>query len=406
MIHHSRIEDCYVDMRVPLCPGFLVSRQPVFDRAHSLPSGKHLFARIDYTQALAVAEREGAELISSDLVDRLRDNGQQLMPYLGTPRAENDIAHSIRHDADVQRQLEELRKTGDWTELEPVAGAGKHWIAGAPKGRSRLKGWDKDGGGPGLTWWQPDQVAHNRFHFDDGTTTMLVWRVPATESPIVGTVDEPRYVPAQRTPAPVADVLAALQRAWPGGSRESLLVLLAQWGIETGDGRSCWNWNLGNVKRVKGEDWTMLSNVWEILSGRKVVFQPPHAQTHFAAFDDVDRGAAFFLAKLQGRFAKAWHAVLAGDPGMFARELKKLGYYTADVKAYTYAIEARYRQFDATTRDDDAPTHLEMLALLGYETVKSFQRAYPSLVVDGIVGPKTRAAIELAWSTRDEAEAA
>lgn len=392
-------------MRVPLCPGYLVSRQPLFDRAYSLASGKHLFARLNYTEALAVAAREGAELISSDLVDRLRDNGQQLMPYLGTPRAENAIEHSIKHDLDIERQLLALKASGAWTELEPVAGAGKHWIAGAPNGRSRLKGWDVDGGGPGLKWWQPDQVAHNRFHFDDGTTTMLVW--PTNDNALVGTVDEPRYVPAQRTPAPIKDVLAALARAWPGGSRAAHLVLLAQWGIETGDGRSCWNWNLGNVKRVKSEDWTMLGNVWEILGGKKVVFQPPHAQTHFASFDDIERGAAFFLAKLQGRFAKAWHAVLAGDPGLFARELKKLGYYTADVRAYTYAIEARYRAFDGSTREDIAPlTHLEMLAMLGYETIKSFQRAYPPLVVDGIAGPKTKAAIDLAWSKRDDAEAA
>jgi hypothetical protein len=160
------------------------------------------------------------------------------------------------------------------------------------------------------------------------------------------------FRPATRTPAAPRDVLAAIRRAWPEGSRESCLVLLAQWGIETGDGASCWNHNLGNVKRVKGQAWTMLGNVWEILGGKKVVFQPPHPQTHFCAFDSLDEGAAFFVEKLRTRFAKAWPAVLSGDPATFSRTLKSLRYYTADEKAYTAAIVARYRQFDAQTRDD------------------------------------------------------
>ncbi len=398
MIHHTKVQDAYVDMRVPLCPGYLVSRQPLLDRAYVLDSGKHLFARLNYDEALEVAAREGAELISSDLVDRLRDNGQPLMPYLGTPKAENTIEHSIRHDSNIERQLQALKVSGEWTELEPVAGAGKHWIAGAPVGRSRLKGWDKDGGGPGLVYWQPDQVAHNREHFDDGTTTVLVWRtkeLPPVEAP----PDAPAlYVPAKRTKDDLRKVLESIRRAWSEGSRESCLVLLAQWGIETGDGRACWNHNLGNVKRYLGQSWTMLHNVWEILNGRRVVFQPPHAQTHFAAFDSLDQGAVSFLKKIRTRFAAAWPAVLSGSPGEFARELKRLRYYTADVKAYTYAIEARYRQFDALTRAPYLPTTLEQLALLGYETVKSFQRAYPPLVIDGIVGPKTAAAIERAFA--------
>lgn len=342
MIHHTRIEDAFFDIRVPFGPGKLITRFPLLDRAHKLPSGEHLFARLTYRELLEVAEREGARLITSAEVDELRACGLQLKPYLGTPRAENGIEHSIAHDTNVRAQLAAL----NWSGEQPVAGAGKHWIAGAPAGRSRLKGWDKDGAGPGLEWWQPDQVAHNREHFDDGTTSMLVWDV------VDGMLAPPddSFRPAVRTPAAPRDVLEAIRRAWPDGSRESCLVLLAQWGIETGDGASCWNHNLGNVKRVKGQAWTMLGNVWEILDGKKVVFQPPHPQTHFCAFDSLDDGAAFYVEKLRTRFAKAWPAVLSGDPATFSRTLKSLRYYTAPEQAYTAAVVARFRQFEAQTR--------------------------------------------------------
>lgn len=153
----------------PLSPGVEVTRLPLIDLAHALPTGEQLFARLTYADALMVAERESATLPEPEHVERLRDIGLQLVPYLGTPTAEVEIEHSERHDADVHRQLAEL----GWDGVLPVAGAGKHWIAGAPPGRSRLMGWDKDGPGPGRAWWQPPQVAHARTHFDDGTTTIL-----------------------------------------------------------------------------------------------------------------------------------------------------------------------------------------------------------------------------------------
>ena len=126
-------------------------------------------------------------------------------------------------------------------------------------------------------------------------------------------------VPAKRTPVTPAEMFGALGAAWRAkfGSepaRASLLVLLAQSGIETADWRSMWNFNVGNVKRVKGQPWTMLAHVWELLDGKKVVFEPPHAQTHFRAFPDLGAGVAAYLDTMAGRFAKSWPAVIAGDP--------------------------------------------------------------------------------------------
>lgn len=167
MIHRTRPQDAAVHCsgwaRLP--SGVEVTRLPLVDMSQQLGSDEHLFARLTYADALAVAEREGARLIAPETLLELYEHGLVLVPYLGTPTAETALGHSRRHDVDVWRQLGEL----GWDGRALVANAGKHWVSGAPAGRSRLMGWRKGDG----TWWQPLAVAHNRQHHDDGTTTLL-----------------------------------------------------------------------------------------------------------------------------------------------------------------------------------------------------------------------------------------
>lgn len=147
-----------------------VTTIPLLDAAHVLPNGRKVFARLTYNDARKAAERVGARLISERGVRELGRVGLQLVPFLGTPKAEVTLEHSMRHDAVVWRQLEER----GWDGKQAVAGAGKHWIAGAKAGWSRLMGWDVDGPGPGTRLWQNPTDAHfGGMHHDDGTTTML-----------------------------------------------------------------------------------------------------------------------------------------------------------------------------------------------------------------------------------------
>jgi hypothetical protein len=163
---------------------------------------------------------------------------------------------------------------------------------------------------------------------------------------------------AVKTPASPKEMFAAFQSAWPEGSRESILVLMAQWGIETADGASMWNYNVGNVKRMKGYPYMMLKNVPEYINGKKEYFNPPHPQTHFRAFDSLSDGVAEYLAVMRGRFAQAWPFVENGDPEAFSNKLANLvykkpdgteykrSYYTAKEGDYTKALRQRFNAFN------------------------------------------------------------
>ncbi len=142
-----------------------------------------------------------------------------------------------------------------------------------------------------------------------------------------------RCVPFVRTSIDQKTYARALVAAWRAllGSdptKGQAGVLWAQYGIETGAGPFCWNWNIGNVKHVTGDghEWMMLPNTWEMERGKRVVYQPPHPATWFRSFPDLDTAMVEHFAFLHGkRYAPAWEGVELEDCGLFARLLKQGG---------------------------------------------------------------------------------
>lgn len=263
-------------------------------------------------------------------------------------------------------------------------------------------------------------------------------------------------VPDRFTKATPSEMFEALGQAWrrrfgSEPSRNSLLVLLAQWSIETGEGARMHCWNVGNVKSVAGDghDYTFLSNVWEglspaaaakvIASGEAVkstnpshiaavgpnkvavIFQAGHPQTRFRAFPSLEAGVESYVEVLYTRFAKAWPSVIAGDPEGFVHQLVLADYFTANEKAYARELRRRFNEYSAKIA---APSAAEpnvfsikevqqLLTQLGYspgqadgvmgmhtkEALKAFQAAQ-GLTPDGVLGPKTRTKLLEAWRLR------
>jgi flagellum-specific peptidoglycan hydrolase FlgJ len=134
--------------------------------------------------------------------------------------------------------------------------------------------------------------------------------------------------------------------------RPSLLVaavLFAQYAFETGWGKYCFNYNLGNVRAFEAytknplNDWFELPGAWEIVDGKRVV-----AGGYFRSHESLDAGMAAHLAFLAGldryrlafqvlqeaALANATKANADSFARRFVRALKAAGYFTGDATDY------------------------------------------------------------------------
>jgi hypothetical protein len=219
------------------------------------------------------------------------------------------------------------------------------------------------------------------------------------------------------TPRQVYDTMdAAWDRLGLGTkSPTGVVLLVAQWALETGRGASMHCNNIGNIKGrpdgSDGHDWTFY-RCDEIIGGKRVWFEPPNPGCCFRAYDTLELGVEDYLALLHRRYAKAWGSVIAGSPTAFAHDLKLGGYYTASETLYAKGLRSLFLEFCSTILDsdydlsstsdlqralnelgEDPPIAVD--GILGPGTIaaiKSFQRKH-GLVADGIAGPKTRSAM-------------
>lgn len=209
----------------------------------------------------------------------------------------------------------------------------------------------------------------NRGLVADGVVGRATWTAAALPVP----EDAGVLVPTRRTKIDFATYADALRDAHPGASLEMVAVLWSQYMIETG-GKACWNWNIGNVKKVTGDgyDWHHLNGVWEVVTqdraaeliakgeatystnpshlksaapGRKVViFQPPHPETRFRAYASLDVAMRKHVLFLQRRYGDGWQAAERGDVHGFAHALKRRGYYTASAESYAAGMMRHFRE--------------------------------------------------------------
>jgi len=163
-----------------------------------------------------------------------------------------------------------------------------------------------------------------------------------------------KRVPAIKTKFTKNDYIKSVTIAWKNkfGSfpkKEQIGVLYSQWGVETGEGQSCWNFNLGNIKAIddpnKTIEYCALTGVWEIINGTRVVLDPENPGAWFRSFENIEEGAFFYLEKLTNRFKSAWSAVESGNPAAFAHLLKLAYYYTASEADYVKLMNFYFNKY-------------------------------------------------------------
>jgi hypothetical protein len=236
------------------------------------------------------------------------------------------------------------------------------------------------------------RMAYPSGRIDPGDATHLSLNVAdVSEKPTTTGkkyTDSPKEValePTQPTPQQVVDLLIEI---WPDLSPPGARTLTAQFMTETGGGKACYNWNLGNVKCRSTTPLHMYKPlIWEcctqaeanafVASGKgrahiatcdemqkydkkwgwrcpknvMVLFDAPHEECRFYAYASLKEGAERWL-KLQKDVIQRNPGYLkllqAGDAAGAAKALKNAQYYTGDETIYANGMVAQKRIIDAT----------------------------------------------------------
>ena len=191
--------------------------------------------------------------------------------------------------------------------------------------------------------------------------------------------DDPLESPTRQTRVdPGAQLVPALREVWPDIGEEGARTLAAQFAIETGSGRHCYNFNLGNHKGDAKEAHMYLRGVWEgigpddfdrmredpklgklvreespadirkkghvVPHGKLVVIlDPPHPGARFRAYASLLAGVERFAAlhrRIGAKNMAYLEALRSGDGRRVARLLgsSAIRYYTGNVDAYAQGM--------------------------------------------------------------------
>lgn len=162
-----------------------------------------------------------------------------------------------------------------------------------------------------------------------------------------------KLVPDLLTPCTPVEFMLAIrsgleQQTGTTPSDAHVCVLTAQSALESGRWKSMHRNNPGNIKA--GESYEFLYCQFrcnEVIGGRVEWFDPPHPQTNFRAFMDLETGVLDYLRFLSGRprYVQAWLAAQKGNPDAFVHALKTAGYFTADEAPYHRAVMSLFREY-------------------------------------------------------------
>ncbi len=186
---------------------------------------------------------------------------------------------------------------------------------------------------------------------------------------MIATYTEPVVTPYTLADLDVALTEGLRSKLGHAPSLETRATALAKVRLESGNGRHCWNHDIGNIKPSTDYvgNYTCI-RLNEVVRGHLYWFDPwtpfdpkdPYClpnqafprtpvpdgnpQTRMVSrankFDAGHYYCDFVLGKK--RYAAATQALLAGNPEAYSRELSKAGYYTAPVEVYTKTVISLY----------------------------------------------------------------
>lgn len=136
-------------------------------------------------------------------------------------------------------------------------------------------------------------------------------------------------------------------------SKEQVAIVLSQNALETGNRKSMWNFNIGNITT----DGKGPYNFFDDLTTQEQI-QPgvwKSMNLKYRAYPSLKDGAKDYLKLLSSKnYSNAWKHIVNPDPVEFSKSLKQSGYYTANEAPYTKSLTRLYSQFSKSNGYDDA----------------------------------------------------
>jgi hypothetical protein len=182
------------------------------------------------------------------------------------------------------------------------------------------------------------------------------------------------YVPAKRTEISKEQLTSSLKSIWPTVFKEyemtdkGLDIITAHINLETGNTKSMFNYNFGNVKATpewsQNHKWTSYA-AGETLNGKTYKFTSKHPMAFFRAFDTLEEGISYYLQTIGSRYKDALESAIEGDVKGFSNKLHEKGYYTADPKQYTSGMKRILGEPE--DEDDEDPSTMQQ----AYELAKA-----------------------------------
>jgi hypothetical protein len=179
----------------------------------------------------------------------------------------------------------------------------------------------------------------------------------------------PRYIQAIR------GGLETLQGKTP--SNAHVAVLTAQSALESGRWRSMHRNNPGNIKASESYEYLYCQfRCNEVIDGKVKWFDPPHPQTNFRAFTDLETGVIDYLRFLSRRHS--WAAAESGDPGTFVHVLKTQDhYFTAPEQPYLNSVVSLFNEYMRLLADPQRDTEPPRSALEDQEHAAAIMSIAP-----------------------------
>ena len=152
------------------------------------------------------------------------------------------------------------------------------------------------------------------------------------------TAAAPQFVQSSRTSLSGSQAAHAIREAYTSISGEEpsdgmLAILTSHWALETGQGKSMYNYNFAGIKGRGPEGMTTVMKTREGYGDSTV-----HIRDGFRAYTSAEAGAKDYISLLVRKYSSAVEAAKAEQPERFAQELKAGGYFTGDPVLYAKGV--------------------------------------------------------------------